>query len=252
MIESESETWKFNVELASAYFRLAVLYSEKEDEDRAAEYHTLSLEIYKTIFSENLDAPTFLQLFAYELETIGINYMGMISHEVKDPETLYQYYNLARSVYEKLYDMDPECEEYQILLTRVVEELGNLDMRMNRLERSRDEFEYLVALHEKIKDSDPENLITQLKLGNFLNNLGIAYSLMEDLDKSKQTLEKAISLNEKLFESEPENPKYQEQAAAVFANYSTVLADMGKTEEAEKYQAKAEEMNAKLEENKEE
>jgi len=54
---------------------------------------------------------------------------------------LYRYYNLARSVYEKLYDKDPECEGYQTLLARIVQELKNLDMSMNSFERSRDELE---------------------------------------------------------------------------------------------------------------
>src|SRR5450759_3920184 len=154
---------------------------------------------------------------------------------------LYRYYNLARSVYEKLYDADPECEGYQTLLARIVQELKNLDMSMNRFERSRDELEYLVSLREKMQDSDPENPVCQLKLGNDLNELGIVYSLLQNLDKSKQTLEKAISLNEKLLESEHESFEYQEQTAVMFANYSNVLSEMGKTEEAEQYQAKAEE-----------
>jgi tetratricopeptide (TPR) repeat protein len=235
MIESETETLKNNIVLASIFFKLAVLYSEKGDKEKTAEYHTLALENYETIFHENLSAPMFLQLFAYELEYIGVNRVASISCEVKDPETLYQYYTLARSVYEKLYDSDPECEEYQALLVRIVEELGNLDMKMNKFEKCRAELEYVVLLREKMQDSDPENPIYHLKLGNILNDLRIVYTFLQDLDKSKQILEKAISLNEKLLESEPESLEYQEQAAAMFTNYSNVLAEMGKAEEAEQY-----------------
>jgi len=198
------------------------------------------------MFSENLGGPIFLQIFVHELECIGINRVVSISCEVKDPETLYRYCNLARSVYEKLCDAYPEYKEYQTLLARIIEELGNLDMSMNRFERSRDELEYLVSLREKMKDSDPENPVYQLKLGNVLSDLWIVYSFLQDRDKSKQTLEKAISLNEKLLESEPESFEYQVQAAAMFVNYSNILAEMGKTEEAELYKAKAEEINAKL------
>jgi tetratricopeptide (TPR) repeat protein len=246
LIESEPEMPTHHINLASIFFWLAVLNSEKGNSDKEAEYHTLALEKYKKELSENQDDPLFLQLFAHDLEAIGINMLDSISCKVKDSEILYRYYNLACSVYEKLSEAYPEDEEFQTMLAIFVENLGTMDMRMNRFERSRDELEYLLTIVEKMQDSNTDEHAHQIMLGTVLNDLGILYSLLQDIDKSQQALEKGISLNKKLLESEPENLEYQEQAAILFTNYSNVLNERGKTEEAERFKAKAEEINAKL------
>ena len=212
--------------LGRAYFQLGGLTSQIGSKPEALAVHRQALELRKGLAEQRGDDEATSSL------AFSHNSIGLLLWALGKPIDALASYESARSIYQKLADVNPAVADFQDRLAATHTRIGLRLAALGKLTEALSSYETARAIQQKIVDANPTVTAYQSHLGDSHDVIGVVRSRTGKPIEALRSYETARSIYQKLADANPAATEFKSRLADSYNNIGNSQLNTGRQAEA--------------------
>ena len=223
--QPDNELWQNG--LLASYERLADLYLQTGDKDKAAVFYQNSFKIAKKLTKQ---APSNVQ-WQHDL-SISYNKLADLYLYTGDENKSASFYQNALEITKKLTEQDPSNVQWQRDLIAVYQRLADLYLQTGDKDKAASFYQNALEITKKLTEQDPSNMRWQDDLSISYNKLADFYRQTGDKSKAASFCQNALEITKKLADNDPNNMRWQRDLLIRYYKLADLALQIGDKDKA--------------------